>query len=141
MVCRKIKICILHVAQIELRPDLITPSVFVALEGNSVSFTCISDEEPNWKRYGLLFAMPAYVDVYNINETLHTITIPNLISEHTGEYICDGIFHGTKFTAEADLYVGSKFKNLLDPKNICLLLMKDQRTLEGFLLKLVKILK
>ena len=97
-----------------LRPDLISPRVYVAFEGNSVTFTCTSEVEPEWERGSLFNEMPTYIDVYEKNDTLHTITIPNLKNSHTGQYICHGTFYDlyfktVKFEAVANLYVGGEY--------------------------------
>ena len=81
----------------------------VASVDSSVSFTCNSDVEPKWNRGGLFLEMPHYVDVYENNDTLHTITIPNLRSKMSGQYMCYGTTNGLKFKAITDLYVGSEY--------------------------------
>ena len=95
----------------ELRPDLIKPNVYAAFEGHSVTFTCTSDEEPNWTKSGFMSKMPTYVDAQDNVDTLHSIIIPNLMSRHTGQYNCHGMSNGTTFKAVAQLYVGSEYYN------------------------------
>jgi len=105
---------LLSASRLQIRPDLITPQVFVAPEGFSVTFTCTSEEEPNWTKGYFMNKFPKYVEVHEMNDTLHSITLLNLRSKHTNQYNCHGFSNGSRFRATAYLYVGSKKVLLLD---------------------------
>ena len=66
-------------------------------------------------------AMPYYINVYDSDDTVHTITITNLKSSHSGKYNCYGISNGTGFKAIAHLYVGSESSTKNIPTNIKIL--------------------
>ena len=93
----------------ELRPDLITPSVYVAYEGSSVNFNCTSDLEPDWSKGKHKAEIPIHTIWYGDDPTLHTIFIYNLRVHHTGTYNCHGIIEGKFFEAVARLFVGSEY--------------------------------
>ena len=56
--------------------------------------------------------MPTFVHVQTNGDTVHSIIIPNLLSGHNGQYICQGISDGVKFKAVAYLYIGSEYSNI-----------------------------
>jgi len=106
---------LLSASLLQIRPDLIiTPQVSVEEEGSSVTFTCTSDEEPNWTKGNSMNKFPDHVEVHEMNDTLHSVTLLNLRSQHTNRYNCHGFSNGSRFIAVAYLYVGSEKVLLLD---------------------------